>query len=65
MSITISGVKKLWTLDFLYKKAVEEALRGYPLVANLFEHVRSNPLSTPTDVQIYHNASFIGSCDVT
>lgn len=36
MHVIISGVKRIWTLYFVYKKVVEEAIRDYPLDAYSF-----------------------------
>lgn len=56
--VTIYGLKTLWTPDYLYKRAVEDAIRGQYLDLDPFDQVRSKPFSSPTEVQVYHNASF-------
>lgn len=55
MSLTMSGVKRLWTNDFAYKKAVDEAIRGYPLEA---DPIKGYAFFTTVEAYTYHNASF-------
>lgn len=58
MSVTVSGVKMLWTQDLVYRRRVEDAIKGYPLQVDPFDQVRAMPFTLSLEVHAYQNATF-------
>lgn len=50
MSVTVSGVKRMWTLDLVVMMRVEDSIRCYPLWAGPFHHIRVMPFTSPDKV---------------
>lgn len=54
ISVIVSGVKKLWTPDFVYKRRVEEVIRGYTIEDDPIDTVRAMLYCTNVKALAYH-----------
>lgn len=58
MSVTVSGVKHLWTPNALATRRYEDTERGFTAIQDPFTDVRTLPYTSFQEGQAYHNTSF-------